>query len=244
MAAARSRFSFSCTAHGPLSANCVMVADTIARKAVVIDPSGTVDELMPRLRSLLNDGDAKGELEAGCVVAIAITHAHFDCMCGAHALADALEGDVPILLHGDDLKLWSNLPKQVADFLPPEDAHALCPSAPAAPDELLEHGHIIEAGLLRCETLHTPGHTAGHCSFYLPQLSVVVAGDSLRKLSVARTSWIGVPSLEGSSDGEQLLRSIRRQLLRLPSDTFVICGSGESTTIGVEAKLNPFLSPR
>ena len=63
---------------------------------------------------------------------------------------------------------------------------------------------------------------------------VVFTGDTLFKLSVGRTD------LPGGS-GNALLSSIVEKLLVLEDDTLVLPGHGESSTIGLERRTNPFL---
>jgi glyoxylase-like metal-dependent hydrolase (beta-lactamase superfamily II) len=48
-------------------------------------------------------------------------------------------------------------------------------SIPACPiDREIENGHVAPGGLL---AIHTPGHSAGHLSFFWPRRKVLVAGD-------------------------------------------------------------------
>jgi len=44
-------------------------------------------------------------------------------------------------------------------------------------DGTLCDGEVIDCGRSRIEVLHTPGHTAGHCSVFLPEEEVLFAGD-------------------------------------------------------------------
>jgi len=101
---------------------------------------------------------------------------------------------------------------------------------------LLSHGDSIEIGPAeqadRLRVLHTPGHTPGSIS--LLGDGVVFSGDTLFAQGVGRTD------LPGGSD-DDLLASIREQLLTLPDDTIVYPGHGSQTTIGDEKRLNPFL---
>lgn len=75
-----------------------------------------------------------------------------------------------------------------------------------------------------------PGHTA----FHLPSANLLLAGDALFKGSIGRTD---LPL----ADPDRLLASIRQQLLVLPPETLVLPGHGDSTTVGQEARSNPFL---
>ena len=81
--------------------------------------------------------------------------------------------------------------------------------------------------------LHTPGHTPGGVCFYAPEEKVLFSGDTLFAESIGRTD------LGGKHD--QLIHSIRTQLLTLPDDVQVLPGHGGATTIGHERHHNPFL---
>jgi glyoxylase-like metal-dependent hydrolase (beta-lactamase superfamily II) len=41
----------------------------------------------------------------------------------------------------------------------------------------LTDGEVIDCGRTRMEILHTPGHTAGHCSVFLPEEEILFTGD-------------------------------------------------------------------
>ena len=82
--------------------------------------------------------------------------------------------------------------------------------------------------------LHTPGHTQGSISLWLPDQNKLIAGDTLFRDSIGRTDLPG-------GDSQQILRSIENQLLRLPEETVVFPGHGSNTTIGREKERNPFL---
>ena len=77
------------------------------------------------------------------------------------------------------------------------------------------------------EVMHTPGHSPGGVCLDIPELGVVVTGDTLFK---------GGPGATGRShsDFETILASIRTRLLVLPPETRVLPGHGEETTIFAE----------
>ena len=107
----------------------------------------------------------------------------------------------------------------------------------APPDHSPAHAEVLSAGNLRITVLHTPGHTPGSLSLYLPETSLLLAGDTLFAGSVGRTDLPG-------GDMPRLLRSIHDTLLPLPEDTVVIPGHGPATTLGEERETNPFLQRR
>ena len=51
--------------------------------------------------------------------------------------------------------------------------------APTFPDRLINDGDILRVGPREVHVIWTPGHTPGHCCFYLPQDKVLIVGDHL-----------------------------------------------------------------
>ena len=95
-------------------------------------------------------------------------------------------------------------------------------------------GNTLKLADAEFHILHTPGHTQGSTSVWIPSENKLVAGDTLFRDSIGRTDLPG-------GDGRQILRSIHDKLLPLPDAAVVICGHGPNTTIGRERERNPFL---
>ena len=114
---------------------------------------------------------------------------------------------------------------------------------------------------MAANVMHTPGHTPGSISLYLPvetsdevasakaggvresgssrlngvlQVPQLFAGDTLFAGSIGRTDLWG-----GSM--RTIIDSLRGKLMRLPEETVVHPGHGPLTTIGEEKESNPFL---
>lgn len=142
------------------------------------------------------------------VVAIACTHAHDDHVRYAPELAERLTTQV--LLHPEDRVLW-------------DLTHAR-----HEPDGPLREGQVLEVAGTRVHVLHTPGHAPGAVCFSVPDLGVVLSGDTL---------FSGGPGATGRSysDYPTILDSIRTRLLTLPPETRVLTGHGDQTTVAAEA---------
>jgi len=199
---------------GVLGCNCSVLGDETTREAIVIDPGDDVSGIVEILR--------QHGLTAKTIV---ITHAHIDHIGGAAKLR-ALTG-APVYMHEADKMLSDQLAVQAA---------WLGMEAPENPgiDTPAREGDVIRAGSIAANVLHTPGHTQGSISLYIPLESKVIAGDTLFAGSVGRTDLPG-------GDSATLARSIRSKLYALPEDTVVVPGHGGLTSIGEEKRHNPFV---
>lgn len=208
---------------GLLQCNCSILGDERSGEAIVVDPGDDI----PRILATLQRHHLR-------VTQILITHAHIDHIAGAARLKAVTEA--PILYNPRDLELVKMMDLQ-ASWL-----GIATPEVPP-PDDTLDEGRIIAISTapdstvlpLTAHILHTPGHTQGSVCLYLPDYSLLLAGDTLFAGSIGRTDLPG-------GDTSMLLRSIYRQLLVLPDATVVIPGHGPSTTIGNERATNPFLT--
>jgi hydroxyacylglutathione hydrolase len=209
---------------GMLQCNCSIIADPITREAMVVDPGDEVTRIL--------DLVGRHKLTVNVIVS---THAHIDHVGGLSKLHQYT--GAPVLMHRDDLPLYQAMDMQ-ASFLgvhPPELTDI---------DQLLKEGDVLRWGSFEAHVLHTPGHTPGSVSLYLPHDAGKVAapapqlfsGDTLFAGSIGRTDLWG-----GSMD--QIMNSLRTKLMGLPDATIVHPGHGPVTTIGKERELNPFLQP-
>jgi len=156
-----------------------------------------------------HDADAIAEAVGDrTVVAIACTHAHDDHVRYAPELGERLSAQV--LLHPEDRVLW-------------DLTHAR-----HEPDGTLREGQVLEVAGTKLHVLHTPGHAPGAVCFSVPDLGLVLTGDTL---------FQGGPGATGRSysDYPTILDSIKRRLFTLPPETRVLTGHGAETTVGAEA---------
>lgn len=199
---------------GPVQTNAYVVTD--GPEAVIVDPSGDAD----RLLALAAESGATPK-------AVWLTHAHFDHVAGLADLLDRV--DVPVYLGLADRVLLDAAAASAAAF-------GLRIRQPTVTTTALEHGAVLRVGDAAATCLATPGHAPGHMAFHFAASRRLLSGDALFRGSIGRTD---LPF----GDAEQLLRSIREQLLALPDATEVFPGHGDATTIGEERARNPFLQP-
>lgn len=140
------------------------------------------------------------------VVAVVCTHGHNDHVTVAPQLGEAL--DAPVLMNPADEVLWRM-------------------THPDKPFRALEDGTVLTVGGTELRTIHTPGHSPGSTCLYAPELAAVFSGDTL---------FQGGPGATGRSysDFPTILASISEKLGKLPGDTVVYTGHGDTTTIGGE----------
>ncbi len=133
---------------GILQCNCSIIADPLTREALVVDPGDEVTRILELLgRRRLT------------VKAIVSTHAHIDHVGGLSKLHQYT--GAPVLMHRDDLPLYQAMEMQASflGVLPPDLTEV---------DQLLKEGDILRWGSLEAQVIHTPGHTPGSVSLYLP----------------------------------------------------------------------------
>jgi glyoxylase-like metal-dependent hydrolase (beta-lactamase superfamily II) len=200
---------------GPLQCNCTILGDEHSHEAIVVDPGDDI----PRILATL----AKHSLTVRQIV---VTHAHIDHIASAYQLRQIT--GAPILYNAADLPLAAMMDMQAAWL-------GVAVPVVKPPDHSPADSEHIQAGGIDAQVLHTPGHTEGSLCLYLPEQSLLLAGDTLFAGSVGRTD------LPGGNQGK-LLASIRERLLPLPDTTIVIPGHGPATTIGEERVSNPFLA--
>ncbi len=236
---------------GILQCNCSIIGDPATREALVVDPGDEVTRILDLIgRHRLT------------VKAIVSTHAHIDHVGGLSKLHQYT--GAPVLMHRDDLPLYQAMDMQASflGILPPDLTEI---------DQLLKEGDVLRWGPFEAQVIHTPGHTPGSVSLYLPHDAgrVSVADQNRKAAAIDDAGDVPVPhesektgfqlpqlfsgdTLFAGSIGrtdlwggsmEQIMDSLRSKLMHLPDETIVHPGHGPGTTIGQERQLNPFLQP-
>ena len=134
--------------------------------------------------------------------------------------------------HPDHIGALKDVKQQLQ--LPLASHEAEVQNLPFAPDIYRVEGSSVAFGEMQIEVMHTPGHTPGSLCFLLG--SYLLAGDTL---------FPGGPGKTFSPEGfKQILSSISQKIFRLPDETTVFPGHGESTTLKKEKEEYKIFSSR
>jgi len=151
---------------GPLATNCYVArSGGASAEAVVIDPSGTAEEIRTAL----------AVVGARCV-AILVTHGHFDHVT---ALADLAEQTrAPVHAPAAERALLEH-PER---FTPPG-----INVRPCVPEVLLEGGERLVVAGIELDVLSVPGHSPGHVAYWRESDRVLIVGDVMNGMNLITT---------------------------------------------------------
>lgn len=152
---------------GQLENNIYLVADEASKKAVLIDASSN----MPEIIEAAKDFD---------VEYILLTHGHFDHIMGLSSLKKEL--NTKAVICKDDLVISDNINEFTRLFGLPD-------TVPPTYDMYIKDGDVIHVGGLEIKVIHTPGHTEGGVCYLIE--NVLFSGDTLFEESVGRTDLFG-----------------------------------------------------
>lgn len=202
---------------GGFGENAYLVRCGASGAMVAIDPGGEPNAMADTVE------------KAGATLdAVLLTHAHYDHIEGVAALLKRCPA--PLYLHRAGRALYDRAGDQASMFgLPDLDLPPI--------DHTLEADTDFEFGECSFEVRFTPGHAPGHVILYSPEANAAFVGDVVFQGSIGRSDLPG-------GDFQQLMSSIREQVLTLPDSTTLYTGHGPKTTVGHERKSNPFLVPQ
>lgn len=203
----------------PISENTYIAYDE-TNECVVIDPGCFYPDEKAELFNFITDKEL-------IVKHLINTHLHFDHVFGSSFVEEQFQ--IKTEANKNDEFLLEQMPKQLQMF-GFKDANTKAPQI----GKYLKENDVITFGKQRIIVLEVPGHSPGSVVFYNQDAGCIFVGDVLFRGSVGRTDLAGGSHI-------QLITGIKQKLLTLPYETIVYPGHGPTTTIGYEAKNNPYL---
>ena len=205
----------------PIQENTYIVSDSTGEAAII-----DCGALFPEEQKAITDYISAHRLRPTLLL---LTHGHFDHVFGCAWAAETYgltphmhPADEPFFTHA--ARHAEHFLRTCPDFAVP--AHFNPIGTPDSPPTLTLGTHTLRI-------LHTPGHTPGGVCFYEADEKVLFSGDTIFEESIGRTDLGG--------KHEQLIHSIRTEILPLPDDVQILPGHGGATTVGHERRHNPFL---
>ncbi|MHB8156271.1 MAG: MBL fold metallo-hydrolase [Desulfocucumaceae bacterium] len=198
---------------GSMDNNCYILGCEKTLEAVVVDPGAEGGKILRKLESL----------KLNCRYVI-LTHGHADHL---GALGEVLKATgAQVMIHKEDADMLTSPGKNLSMFIGMTLKFK-------GPDRVLQDGDKVMVGEEQLEIMHTPGHTQGGiCIFADGRL---ITGDTLFAGSIGRSDFPG-----GNHD--QMIEAIKKKIMVYPPETPVYPGHGPASTVGQEARYNPFLN--
>ena len=195
----------------------------------------------PRAGTTIIDAIVALDYRPQDVVALLVTHGDFDHVGGLAAVKHwcdapvvAPEAEVPLIEggvgHHTRLQTSSAVGRALAQVMGAAIRLIGTPEPVTVDIELTQESDTTPGGL---RPIPTPGHTAGHTSYFALQPGVLFAGDALRNMSELST-----PPARATEDMDKARKSIK-QLTMLSFD--VACfGHGPPITKNADEKIRGF----
>lgn len=188
------------------------------KEAIIVDP-GCYSRIEEKI---LTDFIAAHELTPTLLLN---THCHLDHVFGNNFIHDTY--GLPAILHANEQIILDRLPDAAAKYGIEVEAYR-------GPIQYVEDQAMIAFGKDAFKVLLTPGHSPGSICFYHEKQDFILGGDLIFKDSVGRTDFPGC-------NPQDLIKSIRDQILTLPDTLSIYSGHGPVTQLGRERKMNPYI---
>ncbi len=175
-------------------------------KVIVVDPS-------------FNKEGIEAAIDGKELIAIAITHGHFDHFVSLDYFVDKYQ--VPVYAHKNEFANMKNPDVHLGTYYGIGNIRAK-ELVPVEHGELVDFGHGMKLRAIRVE-----GHTSDSICYYSEDDKFLLSGDTIFYGSIGRVDFY-------KNDMALFTKNIKENLLVLPDDTVIYSGHGPVTSIGQE----------
>ncbi len=197
-----------------MGVNTYVLYNEKTREAVIIDPSFDTKKIKDCVKA-----------EKLKVVAILLTHGHYDHIAGLEEIRS--QYGVPVYIGKDDAQMLLDSRINLSESF---GEPITCKPA----EHLLEDGETIHVAGMQIKAISTPGHTRGGVTYVVDD--VLFTGDTLFNLSIGRTDFPG-------GDFDELMQSLKKlSALDEKEDYTVHPGHESSSSLDFEIINNPYMS--
>lgn len=197
---------------GMIGTNCYIIYND-DKQAIIIDAGDDAEKIIKKVEEL-----------GVQVVAVLLTHGHFDHILAVNEIVDKY--GVPVYAGADEEVLLKD-PKLNGSSYYRRDRVVKNYS-------LLEDNSEITIAGFNIKVLFTPGHTVGSVCYYIKDSKVIFTGDTLFRESIGRTDM-------ATGDDRLIIKSLHK-LMELEDDITVYPGHSEKSSIGYERMCNPYIA--
>ena len=195
--------------HGIFVTNSYFYIDDKTNHGFLIDPSAEAEKLLQII------DNKKLTIEK-----ILLTHGHFDHTGAVNELQKQLK--IPVCIHKNGRQyvenpVW-NLSQAFGFVIKLDNV------------TYLDDNSVISLSVnpdFNLKLIHTPGHTTDSAIYYSAKDNFAFVGDSIFLGSYGRTDFPG-------GDEQILFDNIKEKILTLPTDTVLLSGHSDPTTVDIE----------
>ena len=199
----------------PIGTNAFALIEPVSKECVIIDAPAEAYSWATQIAE-----------KHGCkIVALILTHGHWDHILDAHAFAKA---GIPTYGHKADTEMFE-APARMSSYATPG-----LEMLPVPITNWIKGGDTLKLLGTAMEVRHVPGHCPGNILIYLESEKAMIVGDVIFAGSVGRYDLPG-------GDFEVLKKSIQTQVYTLPDETTIYPGHGGQTSVLKEKAGNPFV---
>ncbi len=203
---------------GQLGTNAYLIYPENSDEVILVDAPFEAAEVIP----------AKLEKDGKKLVAVLLTHGHWDHLWDAHELVKKTGAKLYAGQKGRELVENAEFQRQ--------NLYADADLSDAKIDIAIKDNDTLEIAGLKIKCAEAEGHCPGSIVYFVEDegKKYLFAGDVIFAGSVGRSDLWG-------GDFSVLEKSIKEKIYTLPNDTIILAGHGGASTVEIEKRSNPFV---